>query len=329
MDSDALVLRWLAHYVPSILLLALAGAVAAAAYLDVKPVQHEGWSIVIETNNEIPALQLGNVAEAVFLTQKVYGPAMRALHMKESPFAFLKNTVELRPVPGTNSLIVVGRAADVRTAERISSAMADSLINAFADRTPKARFVRFGSAQPAPVSTRLSPAFGVSLGAAIGLWLGLALAVIHYRWRKPALTLSSAVSALDPYLVTSIARRRRFIVFPAGRLERRERAWVRAKLQTLLPGPSTISEVRVVIPGLSRRRRERLVGLLSSALTLSPTDGKQAAGAWRTQPRTEPPITVVVSTASTRLEALEELRIVGPSPGSDGDSPPIALVWVR
>src|SRR5437773_8980716 len=57
-----------------------------------------------------------SVAEAVFRSKAVYGPALRSLRIHESPKGYLAAHTDLRPVPDSNTLIVVGRAS--RSEER-------------------------------------------------------------------------------------------------------------------------------------------------------------------------------------------------------------------
>src|SRR5206468_8046532 len=106
MEDDRLLFVWLRHYAFLIVTFLAVGLLSAAAYSRVVPPEAEAWSYVIEIQPQVPALQLGPVAQAVFRSPAVYVPVMTSLHIRESPDRFLARTVELRPIPGTLVLIV-------------------------------------------------------------------------------------------------------------------------------------------------------------------------------------------------------------------------------
>jgi hypothetical protein len=123
----------------------------------------------------------------------VYRPVMDQLKVTDSSQRFLDSSTALRPVPDTNTLIVVGRSRSLTRAEEISNAMARSLVNAFKTRANYQNFSVFSEAEPAPVQQAVTPRQAVALGAGIGFWLGVGIAVVHYRLRRPLLTPAAAV----------------------------------------------------------------------------------------------------------------------------------------
>ena len=179
--SDVDQVAWLRRYAPLIvatILLGLAGGIAIGI-VERRPA--EAWTYVIQRKGSISSRALGPLAEAVFTSSALYVPAMRALNDHEDPATFLRR-VELRPVPGTPLLIVIGRASDDSEAERVSSATARALIGAFAQQG----FPDFSllGAGPPIVRSALSPLVSSLTGAAVGLWGGLALAFGHHGLRR-------------------------------------------------------------------------------------------------------------------------------------------------
>lgn len=198
--DDGLLNAWLRHYLTVLILVPILGAAGAYLYTEANSQSAQAWSIVVETQTRIQARQLGPVAETVFRSSAVYRPVFDELGIVEAPPRFFDDHAELRPVPQTGALIVVGKAATLDRAETISNAMARSLVAVFNARVGGG-FQVFSSAQPAPVSTSLSRSVAVVLGGAVGLWLALALAVLHYRSRRPVLTLERALSLTGAAIV--------------------------------------------------------------------------------------------------------------------------------
>ncbi len=200
-----MLLDWVRYYFSLIVLIALVGLAGAASYAALAPVRVEAWSIIVQSGSRISSLELGPVAQAIFRTESVYGPAMRELGIAEPPERFLDERANLRPVPETNALIVIGRSGDAEEATRISEAMMRSLIRVFRERD-LADFTLFNRAAPAHAD--LSSSVAVALGAVAGFWLGVAVALLHYRWRRPLLSLQRAVRVSEPSSVTTVLGRR-------------------------------------------------------------------------------------------------------------------------
>jgi hypothetical protein len=179
-DRDVDLVSWVRPYMALIVLTALIGL---AVGIGVSLAQHrptEAWTYVIQRRAFVSNRDLAPLAEAVFTSSAVYVPAMEALNDDEPPATFLRR-VELRPVPGTPVLIVVGRASTTAEATRVSSATARALVGTFEQRGfPDFKVLGIG---PPIVRSSLSPLVSVLTGAAVGLWAGLAIALAYDRFR--------------------------------------------------------------------------------------------------------------------------------------------------
>src|SRR5207237_9184070 len=129
-DDDAWLFAWLRVYGALVALFVVIGAAAGFLYTRVVPRKPQAWTLVVETGTAIGPRQLGPVSQALFHSSEVYRPAMRALGISESPIRFYDTRVAVQPVPSTNTIIVVGIAGDLTTAERISSTVASSFVGA-------------------------------------------------------------------------------------------------------------------------------------------------------------------------------------------------------
>jgi hypothetical protein len=193
MDEEGFLFDWLRHYASLVLLLLFAGIVTALLYVRIVPPRQEAWTILVESPTaSITPRQLGPVADAVFHSEAVYLPVMRQLKVRDSPQRFLRRSVDLLPIPDSRFLIVVGRSSDPRRAAQISEAMAQSLLKAFKDRGIS-EFSIFDRPHPATVRSGLPPPLAAALGGSIGLWLGLAFSLFHYRVRRPVLSFRRAL----------------------------------------------------------------------------------------------------------------------------------------
>lgn len=194
MDEDRILFPWFHHYGMMILLAVGLGVLGSSLYVRLTPRTVEAWSILVGSGNEPSPRQLGAVAEAIFRTPAVYGPAMRDLGIQESPQRFLADNVDVDPVVQTPALIVVGRAHTLANAEAFSQAMAISLVRAFQASFKASTFNILGGPQLAPIRSGPSPSIVLILGGVIGLWLSVAMAVLHYRARRPVLGLERAAA---------------------------------------------------------------------------------------------------------------------------------------
>lgn len=267
-----MLLDWVRYYFSLIVLIALVGVAGAASYAALAPARVEAWSIIVQSGSRISSLELGPVAQAVFRTESVYGPAMRELGIAEPPDRFLDERARLRPVPETNALIVIGRSSDAEEATRISEAMMRSLIRAFQERD-LAGFTLFDRA--APVQPDLSFSVLLSLGAVAGFWFGVASALLHYRWRRPLLTLQRAVRVSEPSSVTTVlGRRPRWLGILRGTRLWKDNPRNRAAIQRLATGWPDGEAPMVSVAG-GRREEDALRLSLRESLPLPNGDGSR------------------------------------------------------
>ena len=314
-------MAWVRHYAGLMCAMILLGAALAGAYLTVVPSDYEAWTIITQTNNRIPLTHLDSVAAAVFDSQAVYQPAVTALGVQGSPIQFLRDHAQLRSVPDSNTLIVVGRASTVSSAKAISSAFANSLVRAFATRSG-AQFAIFGRSQPSPVPARLGTKTGIVLGGVVGLWVGLAASLIHFRTRRPVLNLASADDLLGPDHTTVLRRGsrwarmvRRASTRREGRIDERRLLAIHQRVEDAASGT-----VRLVLACARRSRRSRIVQRLTSVVgALAEVRGAQPGG------RT---LWLVACDASTSRGELADVRNAISHPAGQ-DRSELELIWLR
>jgi hypothetical protein len=317
MEEDHFLFDWARRFAPLVVLLALIGGLAGVMSRALFPHRAEAWTIVLEARSEIAARQFGPVAETVFRSAAVYLPAMQELGITGSPERFLAERVELRPIPETQALIIVGKAESSDRAKAISGAMAESLTDAFRTASGEQALRVLSGPEVAPVSGRIPSSVAGALGATTGLWVGLGAAVVAYRRRRPILALERAMFATGARGVTVLdAGRRRWL----GILGRAP-AWQdtprnRRALAHLAALSGNGSRVRVVVPG-----RERREGRVARALARAAEVGG-AAGRFDGSGGSE--VQIVVCDPWTPEAALR-LRS---TPRGDGPAEDTELVWV-
>ena len=266
---------WMRQYAALVVLATILGATVGIVYQRLAPGEHEAWVILVEETGEIQLRPLGPSAQAIFRSRAVYGPVMDALDIPGSPASFLDDDVELRPVPDAPVLLVVGRAAEPERASEIAQRMALSL-EAALRAAEVAGFTIFGDPQAVPVATGFADPPLLAAGAA--LWIGVGLALIHYRLRRPVLSMGSAlvVSGADDVLVVRAGRARWLGVF--RRMSGRPRRWrevgsLRTVLASRTPGAV------VFLPGVGGRRAARARDQLLSPAEPSGEAAARGAGA--------------------------------------------------
>lgn len=300
MDPDRSLFDWLGHYLGLIVLSVVVGIGGALAFMAAVSPPFEAWSVIIQSTEKISERELGPLAQSVFVTDDVYAPAMRELGIDMEPQRFLSEHAEVRPVPDTDALIVIGRSHDEEEARRVSDAMMRSLIRTFSDRD-LTEFTVFD--QAAPIHRETAPPVSLAFGGMIGFWIGLAGSVIHYRARRPILSLARAVAISGPdHFVTVRARRPRWL----GVL-RRPRRWREGRANR-----AAIERLAARMPpGSNPAVRAATVhedGVIAGLREVLPGGG----GGERRD--------VLVVDAGTREETLDDLRL-GIADGLD-------LVWV-
>lgn len=220
MEEETQLFDWIRHYGVLIFTTIVAGLAVGAALVLLGTRPYEAWALLVQRGDLIPPLELGRTAQAVFRSEPVYAPALDRLGLDIEPGVFLDGYAELRPVPETDGLVVVGRSIDPAQAQAIADAMADSLRREFEVRG-LATLVSAGRA--APVERGLSSTVAGAAGAAAGFWLGVGAAILHFRLRRPVLSLHRALTISGADHVASLdGRQPRWL----GAL-RRIRSWRR------------------------------------------------------------------------------------------------------
>jgi hypothetical protein len=324
MDEDDTLLSWLRYYVSLLGAFLLLGVGAAALYLGLTPKEFEAWSIVVEDGLRIPPRQVGAFAEAIFRSGAVHGPAMEALGIQEDPRSFLSNSADIRPVPDTNVVIIIGRAGDSQRAQEISAAMAESFVDAVEARIELSEFTVFDEARTVPAQGEVSVPVGLSVGGAAAFWLALGASLLHYRLRRPVLGVVRAKHILDPARVTSLdGSWPRWLGIFRPKLRWSDSESNRLKLA--LVASNGAQPPLVVAPGATARTLKLLARRLPDGWSLQglhsqPTDPLSE----RDRPG------VVVAHASTGEMDLEQTDFADRAePANDRGRRSIELLWVR
>jgi hypothetical protein len=313
MNDEGELLDWIHFYGFFTVLMIVLGLAGGVAYSRLSSREFEASSVVLETSGQIPPRQLGPIAEAVFESEDVYGPAMRELGFREGPGLFLTEVVDLRPVPDTNALIVVGRANTVEEAKMTADVTARSLIAAFAERAQLEDFVTFGA--PEASAPEGVVAIAVALGGSIGLWLALAMAVAHY-WRvRPVLSVERALRITGVDLATIVDGRARWL----GVLRRRPR-WKRsranrARLESIGVATESRSLTLVSAGGGPDQVAQPASGAPSRPVTATTLNEEDLEG-------------LLVAHAGSSAHYLAEMSYYDPSVAAGALARP-SLLWVR
>jgi len=228
-SNDRLLFDWVRYYAFMVVVLTAFGLVGSALWAQVDPRVHEAWTVIVQTDPTVPARQLDTVSVVIFNSPAVYETAMEELGIRGDRESFQEENIELRPVPDSGALIVAGRAAVPERAEEISLVTARALIDALESRSeldllgppgsPQppalsrnrfelALFKPLGEPQPVAVTGSLSPVLRTALGGLTGLLLGLIFAILHYRAKRPVMSLQRALSISDADQVMLVGERR-------------------------------------------------------------------------------------------------------------------------
>lgn len=252
--DDGLLADWLAHYAARMLLIAVVITVAATAWAALAVPRTEMWSIVVDSEQDVPARQLGVVGEALFQAEDTYAQAIGELGLTDAQALY--DVVTLRSVPESRLLLVVARADDVYTASTTSATMARALVDAF-ERSGYPGLRILGAPQPAPTPSGLSVGAIALIAAVTGIVVAFAAAIVDFRVRRPVLTLHRAAAIIRPEAIGTLPSGGRLL----GSLRHRSvpsAAPAGSHLETLLdPEGSTL-----VAPGMSEADRGRLAALL-------------------------------------------------------------------
>lgn len=306
MDSDETLFAWTRYYASVILLCGVLGVIAGIIAVSLSPDEVAASTLVVQAGDSIPPRQLGPVAITVFRSEAVLGAAAREL--PESDSSAVEQGMELLPLPDSPALIVLGRAAGYEEAGRLSEAAAGALVEALNRQVGREEFRIFSGPQGSFVPGARSTGVSLTIGAAAGFWLGLSYAVLHYRWKRPVLTLRRALllSAADQ-LAIHPGRGSSWLGFLRDRFPRREPARNEIRLAWLRASPEE----------------------LNSATTAGARGGVGSDGEGRgVAPSNGPEVLVITARPGTQERAIASSRLmVG---GADADrAGRIGLVWVR
>jgi hypothetical protein len=245
-------MEWLRHYLAPVVLFIAVGASLAAVWGVLQLRGTEMWSIVVDTQQALPARQLGVVAETLFRAESTYQRAMSELRM-EGPPSDLYDIVELKAVPDSRLLIVTAHSHDRDRATQAADAMAKSLAQAL-DEAGYANFEVLGTPQPAPVSSNISVPVLVMIGAVFGTMIGLAVVTLVYRGRRPVLALRRAAVLVGPAHIVSMPGRARFL----GMLRTRPPQLTIAARQVATTQLAALDRASLVAPGVRAGRSAEL-----------------------------------------------------------------------
>lgn len=305
-----MVFAWLRHYGMVIVLATVVGGLAGFAFAQLAPTRQEAWTVVVETGGRIPPLQLGPVATAVFHSSAVYGPAMRSLGITGPATRFLRQRTDLRPIPDTNTLLVVGFGRNQRDAQAVSGAMARSLITAF-DDTGLSGFEIVGIPQPAAITTGVGTASAVLFAATGFLWLAVGGSLLHYRFRRPVISLDRATKISEAERVSTL-RARPFRGTRLSRLRWSDSGSNRSVLRELRA--AGLGTAAVVVPGVGRKTEQRALRRVASVLHQDLVGGDGGSAGAKT---------LLVAGPSSRERELRQASAVAGVPPAH-----VALLWI-
>jgi hypothetical protein len=288
-------------------------------YTQLREERYEASTIIVQSGRSIVPRQLGSVAQTLFRSSAIYGPVIRDLGAEKEVEEFLSSQAELVPIPEAPTLIVVGRSASPQEAGEISLGMANQLVEALNLQVGAREFTIFSGPEP----SRLPGAIGLSLvlssGALAGLWAGAGFALIHYRLRRPVLTLRRALRLSGAAQVAI--------------LENETERWWRKAIRRVLSRPriarnevrlawleSTIAGRSVQVQGLeSGDAGERLERRLNA---------RNHSGDGRGLHGVSQDVLVIVAGARTSEDAIVASRLAAGTT-EDFRRDRVALVWLR
>ena len=333
MREEETLFGWVRYYFGLILVFVLLGLVLGLGYVQQALQRSESSFIVIEETGTISARNVGPRVSAVFESSAVFNSALAQLEdLDLTARELYEDHVELLPVPDSQTVYVIARADDLPTAERIAEAVSISLVVEMNKSNPKALFTVFSGPQPPPSSRGISSKVAGALGGTVGLWLGFALAIFHYRWKRPVLTFRNALDITEAdHAAVVEGRWWRWFGFMRPGVRWKNTPGNRIRLARLVP-PTQHLEIEVV--GGSARSEAAISRVLAAAVDAGrprvESDGAGSNGAGTEIVGKKEAMSVVVVHAGTGerdLHLVKRMLVVGPVASSaDGH---VALVWVR
>lgn len=305
MGSDDTLFAWTRYYAGFIVFCGVLGVIVGVIAVTLSPNDVAASTLVVQAGDSIRPRQLGPVAVTVFRSEAVLATA--AQELPESDSSAVEQGTELLPLPDAPALIVIGRARGYEEAGRLSESAAGALVDALNRQVGAQEFRIFGGPQGSFVPGDRSTGVSVAIGAAAGFWLGVSFVVLHYRWKRPVLTLHRALilSGADQ-LAIHRARGWAWLGFLRDRAPRRE---------------LTRNEVRLAWLSSPSERVRAATGSDGSRA------GKTAGGHPAAPPNGED-VLIITARPGTEERAIAISRLmVG---GADADrAGQIGLVWVQ
>ena len=270
---------WVRYYFGLILVFVVAGLVLGLGYVQQALERSESSFIIVEETGNVSARNIGPRVSAIFESSQVYNGALNQLRDLElTPQELYDNHVELLPIPDSPTLYIIGRDDDLPTAERIARAVSLSVVNRMNDSNDRVLFSVYSGPQPPPSSRGASTKVAGALGGTVGLWIGLAIAIIHYRWKRPVLTFRNALDITEAEHAAVVEGRWwRWFGFLRPGVRWRNTPGNRIRLARLVP-PTRQLEVEVV--GGSARSEAAIARVLTAAVDAGRprVDGDGAGG---------------------------------------------------
>jgi len=161
--------------------------------LVIRPDTVAASTIIVQRGTSIGVRQLGSLAQTVFRSEVVQKSAAQDLGLPDTS-PLLEQAAELIPLPDSPGLIVLGLAETDSEAASNSEIFARALVDALNRQVEGEEFLIFGEPQFALFPHGISGTVAVGSGAITGFWLGMSYAVLHYRWKRPVLTLWRALA---------------------------------------------------------------------------------------------------------------------------------------
>ena len=319
---------WVRYYFVLIVVVVVIGVGLGIGYVQGALQRSESAFIIVEERGIISARNVGPRVSAVFESDRVAEGALFELQdLNLTPQDLYDEHVELLPVPDTQTLFVIGRADNLPTADRIARAVSNSLVDEMNSTADNVFFKVYSGPQPPPSSRGISAKVAGALGGSTGLWLGIAIAIIHYRWKRPVLTFRNALDITEAdHAAVVEGRWWRWFGFMRPGVRWKNTPGNRIRLARLVP--PTQRELEVEVVGGSARSEAAIARVLTAAVDAGRprvesgevvSNGVGANGA----------MSVVVVHAGTGERDLNLVkRLVAPPEPEAGDGS-VALVWVR
>ncbi len=330
MKDEETLSGWARYYSGLIAVFTAAGVAFGLGYVGQALQRTESSVVIVETRGRISARNVGPIVSAVFETSAVYDPALDELDMGISSEELYSEHLELLPVPDANTVLVIGRGGTTAESDAIALAVGESLVAALDEANEAANFEVFSGPQPAPARRGITQKVAGALGGMTGLWIGLAIGILHYRWRRPVLTFRNALDITEAEHAAVVEGRWwRWFGFLRPSPRWRNTPGNQIRLARLVPEASSPAQIELV--GGTARQEMAVVRTLRNAVAagrrrVSEDDRDVAITSDGAAPGD---LSVVVVHAGTSERDLALARRTLSAVAASNGSRDVALVWVR